>query len=77
MAYTALDHDPHTESPEPTKVPDGDVIGLVPFKPETDADRDEVRRELEQLLASSHFKTTTRAPALLRQIVECTISGRG
>ena len=76
MAYTALDHDTHIESPEPTKAADADVVGLIPFKPETDAERDEVRRELEQLLASPHFKTTTRAPALLRQIVECTISGR-
>ena len=42
----------------------------------TDADRDLIRRELDRILESSHFKTASRAPVLLRHIVECTITGR-
>jgi hypothetical protein len=43
--------------------------------PETEDDREIVRRELESILASPHFSNSKRYPALLRYVVEATLSG--
>lgn len=43
--------------------------------PATEEDRQEVRRELEQILASAPFRESRRYPALLRHVVEKTLRG--
>ncbi|WP_142988429.1 hypothetical protein [Granulicella rosea] len=46
------------------------------WRPETRADRDAVLLELEEVLTSPHFCNSKRYPALLRYIVESTLSDR-
>jgi len=43
--------------------------------PETEADRDSIREQLERLLASPLFKHSRRYPSLLRYVVEHALSG--
>jgi hypothetical protein len=45
--------------------------------PITDVEKEEVRRQMERLLATSHFKNSRRYPALFRFIVEEALEGRG
>ncbi len=45
--------------------------------PKTEAEKDQVRRQMNRLLATSHFKNSRRYPALFRFIVEETLEGRG
>lgn len=45
--------------------------------PVTEGERDEVRRQLERLLETTHFRNSRRYPALFRFIVEETLAGRG
>mgnify|MGYP006878086879 FL=1 len=44
--------------------------------PETDAERDAIRQELERILASELFANSKRYPSLLKYIVEETLAGR-
>jgi hypothetical protein len=44
--------------------------------PETDAERDAVRRQLSRILASERFANSRRYPSLLKYIVEQTLEGR-
>ena len=46
-----------------------------PWKPERDADKAAVRRQLERLLANPAFKNSKRYPALLRFVVERVLDG--
>src|ERR1700761_7126029 len=45
--------------------------------PKTEEEKDQVRRQMERLLATAHFKNSRRYPALFRFIVEETLEGRG
>lgn len=45
--------------------------------PTTEDEKNEVRRQMERLLETSHFKNSRRYPALFRFIVEETLEGRG
>src|SRR6202161_4030889 len=45
--------------------------------PKTEEEKDQVRRQMERLLATAHFRNSRRYPALLRFIVEETLEGRG
>jgi hypothetical protein len=45
--------------------------------PKTEEEKDQVRRQMERLLATGHFKNSRRYPALFRFIVEETLEGRG
>jgi hypothetical protein len=45
--------------------------------PKTEEEKDQVRRQMERLLETAHFKNSRRYPALLRFIVEETLEGRG
>src|ERR1700729_3713425 len=45
--------------------------------PKTEEEKNQVRRQMERLLATAHFKNSRRYPALLRFIVEETLEGRG
>lgn len=45
--------------------------------PKTEEEKDQVRRQMERLLETSHFKNSRRYPALFRFIVEETLEGRG
>ncbi|WP_255550863.1 hypothetical protein [Granulicella sp. dw_53] len=49
----------------------------VPWTPSTEEEKDSVRRQMQRLLDTSHFKNSRRYPALLRFIVEETLEGRG
>jgi hypothetical protein len=45
--------------------------------PKTEEEKDRVRRQMERLLETAHFKNSRRYPALFRFIVEETLEGRG
>src|SRR5271170_4759375 len=45
--------------------------------PKTEEEKDQVRRQMNRLLATTHFKNSRRYPALFRFIVEETLEGRG
>lgn len=45
--------------------------------PKTEEEKDQVRRQMERLLETVHFKNSRRYPALFRFIVEETLEGRG
>jgi hypothetical protein len=45
--------------------------------PKTEEEKDQVRRQMERLLETTHFKNSRRYPALFRFIVEETLEGRG
>src|ERR1700761_6307308 len=45
--------------------------------PKTEEEKDQVRRQMERLLETTHFKNSRRYPALLTYIVEETLEGRG
>ena len=45
--------------------------------PKTEEEKDQVRRQMNRLLETSHFKNSRRYPALFRFIVEETLEGRG
>ena len=45
--------------------------------PENDLSQQQIRQQLDRMLASNHFKQSRRYPALLRFIVEETLQGRG
>src|SRR5271170_3512301 len=45
--------------------------------PKTEEEKDQVRRQMNRLLETSHFKNSRRYPALLRFVVEETLEGRG
>jgi hypothetical protein len=45
--------------------------------PKTEEEKNQVRRQMERLLATAHFKNSRRYPALFRFIVEETLEGRG
>jgi hypothetical protein len=45
--------------------------------PESESDKEEVLRQMERLLATSHFRKSRRYPALFRFVVEETLAGRG
>ena len=45
--------------------------------PRTEAEKDEVRRQMYRLLSTPHFKNSRRYPALFKFIVEETLEGRG
>lgn len=45
--------------------------------PETEAEKEVVRRQMNRLLETSHFRNSRRYPALFRFIVEETLEGRG
>ena len=45
--------------------------------PKTEEEKDQVRRQMERLLETAHFKNSRRYPALFRFIVEETLEGRG
>jgi hypothetical protein len=45
--------------------------------PKTEEEKDQVRRQMERLLATAHFRNSRRYPALFRFIVEETLEGRG
>ncbi len=45
------------------------------WHPQTQEDRDDIRRELQEILASPHFCNSRRYPALLKYIVENTLAG--
>jgi hypothetical protein len=48
---------------------------LDAWHPKTRLDRDAIRQELEEVLASPHFSNSKRYPALLQYIVEKTLEG--
>jgi hypothetical protein len=48
-----------------------------PWNPVSEHDRLEVKEDLERILASPPFQNSRRYPALLRYVVEKTLSGRG
>jgi hypothetical protein len=45
--------------------------------PKTEEEKDRVRRQMERLLETAHFRNSRRYPALFRFIVEETLEGRG
>jgi hypothetical protein len=45
--------------------------------PKTEEEKNQVRRQMERLLETAHFKNSRRYPALFRFIVEETLEGRG
>jgi hypothetical protein len=45
--------------------------------PKTEEEKEQVRRQMERLLETAHFKNSRRYPALFRFIVEETLEGRG
>src|SRR5271170_5251470 len=45
--------------------------------PKTAEEKDQVRRQMNRLLETTHFKNSRRYPALFRFIVEETLEGRG
>jgi hypothetical protein len=45
--------------------------------PKTEEEKDQVRRQMNRLLETSHFKNSRRYPALFRFIVEEALEGRG
>jgi hypothetical protein len=45
--------------------------------PETEEDKDHVRRQMQRLLETPHFRNSRRYPALFKFIVEETLEGRG
>lgn len=45
--------------------------------PRSEEEKDQVRRQMERLLSTAHFKNSRRYPALFRFIVEETLEGRG
>src|ERR1700728_2674433 len=45
--------------------------------PKTEEEKGQVRRQMERLLETAHFKNSRRYPALFRFIVEETLEGRG
>jgi hypothetical protein len=45
--------------------------------PRTEEEKDQVRRQMERLLETAHFRNSRRYPALFRFIVEETLEGRG
>jgi len=45
--------------------------------PKTQEEKDQVRRQMERLLETAHFRNSRRYPALFRFIVEETLEGRG
>jgi hypothetical protein len=45
--------------------------------PKTEEEKDQVRRQMERLLETAHFRNSRRYPALFRFIVEETLEGRG
>ena len=47
------------------------------WSPRTEEDKELVRRQMNRLLETSHFRNSRRYPALLRFIVEETLEGRG
>lgn len=49
----------------------------APWIPKTEEEKAAVRRQLNRLLETSHFKNSKRYPALFRFIVEETLEGRG
>ena len=57
--------------------PTGNSPGNEAWLPETDAERDAVREQLDRLLASHLFSNSKRYPCLLKYIVEETLAGRG
>jgi hypothetical protein len=57
--------------------PAGDSPSNEAWVPETDADRNAVRDQLDRLLASHLFSISKRYPGLLKYIVEETLAGRG
>jgi hypothetical protein len=48
-----------------------------PWVPKTEEEKDQVRRQMERLLKTAHFRNSRRYPALFRFIVEETLEGRG
>lgn len=46
------------------------------WHPQTRQDRDEILRELQEILASPHFCNSKRYPSLLQYIVENTLAGK-
>ncbi len=69
------------QPPEPTEYDAQIVTNAVnteweTWRPETRTDRDAVLLELEEVLTSPHFCNSKRYPALLRYIVESTLSDR-
>src|ERR1700727_3955192 len=55
--------------------PDMDVRSS--WVPKTEEEKNQVRRQMERLLETTHFKNSRRYPALFRFIVEETLEGRG
>ena len=49
----------------------------VRWTPHTEEDREAVRQALEKILSSPHFCNSKRYPALLRYVVEQTLTGNG
>lgn len=47
------------------------------WSPNSEEEKDQVRRQMERLLETSHFKNSRRYPTLFRFIVEETLEGRG
>jgi hypothetical protein len=47
------------------------------WSPSSEEEKDQVRRQMERLLETSHFKNSRRYPPLFRFIVEETLEGRG
>jgi hypothetical protein len=53
------------------------MIDHTLWVPKTEEEKDQVRRQMNRLLETSHFKNSRRYPALFRFIVEETLEGRG
>jgi hypothetical protein len=53
------------------------MIEQTLWVPKTEEEKDQVRRQMNRLLATTHFKNSRRYPALFRFIVEETLEGRG
>src|SRR5271163_320032 len=56
---------------------DATVEERTPWAPKSEAEKDQVRRQMQRLLETAHFKNSRRYPALLQFIVEETLEGRG
>jgi hypothetical protein len=61
---------------KPNARPAQEDAGKGCWTPETEADVDAIREQLEQLLESPWFKTSRHYPALLRHVVNETLEGR-
>jgi len=53
------------------------VEDFTRWVPRTDGDRDLVRRQMERLLETHHFRNSRRYPALFRFIIDEALAGRG